>query len=126
MKTLEIVNGQINLNSTLTGKDCLKQRIKNRLSLFYAEWVLFQSEGVDWLSVLGRRDVTAQEYINLARKEILKDSEVISINTLNVEFVDNNSKKEEFENTNLRTIGLRTAVFTISLNTIYGVLNLSI
>lgn len=70
MLTLAIVDKDIQL-SKITNDLALKQRIKNRLSLFLGEWFLDTTAGIDWFSVLEKTNASTIQ--NLVRKEFLRE-----------------------------------------------------
>lgn len=115
MKTLLQENNDVQF-TWITGKDCLKQRIQNRLSLFLGEWIHRPESGTDWYSVLGRKTATTSEYESLVKSALVKDSEIISILNLTVTFANTTEKAKELQKP------IRSAIINYTINSIYGTL----
>jgi hypothetical protein len=123
MNTLELVNGDLHLvnnNFVIIDKSqSLKQRIINRLSLFLGEYQLDSEIGIDWFTLKSRKNNTI-EIQNVIRKELTKDSEITSINSVEVTLIDSSEKAIFYSKP------IRTALISIFINTIYGKLTVSL
>lgn len=115
MRTLLQENNDVQF-TWISGKDCLKQRIQNRLSLFLGEWIHRPDSGTDWYSVLGRKTATTSEYEALVKSALAKDSEITSITDLSVTFVDTTEKAMKLQKP------IRSAIINYTINSVYGTL----
>lgn len=86
---IELVNGNIN---TLTGIEALKQDLTNKLSICFGENPYDIEQGIDYDNqVLGK--LGGLDFIkNSIRNELLKNSEVLSVEEIAVENTDNQLK----------------------------------
>lgn len=118
MKTLQLTDRDLILSNhsfvVLDDRDTLKQRIQNRLALFLGEFSLEPTIGMDWFTLKEYRYNT-DEILKAVRSEILKDSEVVSINSLEVIFIDTPEKVQLYNKPR------RSLIINWSVNTIYGV-----
>ena len=121
MNTLLIQNKDIQFTEIIQ-KDCLKQRLQNRINLFLGEWTLEPTAGVDWFSVLGFRNIPIARYEELVRNAIIQDSEVLRINSLTVELLNSTEKVLEYNNRTGKNKKLGEAVIEWSVDTIYGLI----
>jgi hypothetical protein len=119
MNTILIQNKDIQFIE-LTDKDCLKQRLQNRIALYYTEWFLDPTAGVDWFSVLGYRNIPIERYEELVRTAILQDTEVLRINSLTIELLNSTEKVAEYNNRTGKNKKLGEAVIEWSVDSIYG------
>ena len=113
MLSLSLVNKDIQLTK-ITNENALKQRIQNRLSLFLGEWFLDATVGIDWFSVLDKTN--SQTIENLVRKELVKEENIVSINSISVIIIDSLEKAVTYNKP------LRSALINYEVNSIYGVL----
>lgn len=111
MLTIAIVDKDIQLTK-IYDANALKQRIKNRLSLFLGEWFLDTAAGVNWFSVLEKTNPTTIE--NLVRRELSKDENIISINSITAIIIDSLEKSQTYS----KPIGY--AIVNYEVNSIYG------
>lgn len=116
MKALLIIDGKDVQFTWITGKDCLAQRVKNRILLFSGEWIHRPNSGINWYSVLGKKNIPITEYENLVKSELAKDSEVISIQNMTVTFANTTEKAKELQTP------IRSAIINYTINSIYGTL----
>lgn len=124
MTTLQLIENDIQFTE-LSGKDCLKQRLQNRIALYLGEWSLEPTEGVDWFSVLGRRNVPTARYEELVRSAIIQDGEVIQIVGLNVDVLNSTEKVNEYFQRTGKSERLGKVIIEIEVDTIYGIVQLN-
>jgi hypothetical protein len=122
LKTLQILNNEIQFTE-LSGKDCLKQRLQNRIALYLGEWALDLTAGIDWFSVLGYRNIPIARYEELVRSAIIQDTEVIRINSLTVELLNSTEKVAEYNNRTGKNKRLGEAVVEWELDSVYGIID---
>ncbi|EMO80212.1 hypothetical protein LEP1GSC126_3346 [Leptospira kirschneri str. 200801774] len=115
MNTFLIHNGDLTTTS-LSGSDCLKQRITNRFKLWRGEWEFNQSIGFPWDKVL-RKNPSKKEAEALVKSELKKDPEIISIESVEIIFIDTEDKANQYDSK------LRTALFRYTVRTIYGIIS---
>jgi hypothetical protein len=123
MKTLELIDRDLNLSNhsfvMLDDRATAKQRIFNRLLLYLGEFSLEPSIGMDWFSI--RENKLPKEQIEKSiRSELLKDSEVTGIESIEVILIDTTEKANFYQKE------LRTAIIKLFVNTIYGDLRLNV
>ncbi|MCB1176512.1 MAG: hypothetical protein KDK36_02930 [Leptospiraceae bacterium] len=118
MKTLQLTDRDLTISNynfiELDDENTLKQRIKNRLALFLGEFSLEPNEGMDWFT-LKEYAYNTDEISKAVRSEILRDTEVVSINSLEVIFIDTPEKVKQYN------LPKRSVLINWNLNTIYGV-----
>jgi hypothetical protein len=117
MRTIQITDRDLVLSNhnfvVLDNTNTLKQRIQNRLALFLGEFSLEPSLGLDWFTLKEYRYNT-EEIVKAIRTEILKDSEVVSINSIEVILVDTPEKVKLYNKPR------RTVIINWNVNSIYG------
>lgn len=115
MNTFLIQNGDLK-TTCISGSDCLKQRITNRFKLWRGEWEFDQSIGFPWERVL-RKNPSKKEAETLIRLELKKDPEVISIESIEIIFIDTEDKANQYDSK------LRTALIRYTVQTVYGIIS---
>jgi len=83
MKSLLVENGQLKYENgnfiLLNDYEALRQNLKNRLKMFKGEWFLNKDAGIDWLNILGVKDIDLNKLKRLVRREILKEKKVLKV-----------------------------------------------
>ena len=117
MRTLQVIDRDLAISNhnfiVLSDRERLKQRIAHRLALFLGEFSLEPSLGLDWFTLKEYRYNT-EEIVKAVRTEILKDSEVVSINSLEVILIDTPEKVQQYNKPR------RTVLINWSVNSVYG------
>ena len=117
MKTVMLTDGDIVLNLgspiLLSGADALKQRAENRLRLFLGEFSLSLTSGMDWFRLTSKKQ-PEKDIEKAVRAELLKDEEILSVDSISVTIADTNEKANELN------IPLRTAKISYYCRTVYG------
>lgn len=117
MKTVMLEDGDIVLNTgkpvLLTDAEALKQRAENRLRLFLGEFSLSPESGVDWFSITAKK-YPEKDIEKAVRKELLKDTEILSVDSVLIESADTSEKAA------ILNIPLRTAKVSYYCRTVYG------
>ncbi len=119
MKTLKQIDNDIYIDPTsknvvwIQGKECLIQRIQNRLKMYKGEWVYSINDGIDWFALLQQRDKVLYE--NAIRDELLKDSEIIAVDNIQTVLVETSDDVTKY-NKPKGTLILET----IRIDSIYG------
>lgn len=107
MKTWAIENGDVVFAGgrikEISGAECLRQRLENKIKMFQGEWFLSPEAGIDWPSILGQKSSAPLVYAQL-RKTLLADEEVKDVVAIDME--------EEGKH--------RIAKVTFSVNSVYG------
>jgi len=126
VKTLQLVDGDLVLSNQnfvmLDDRATLRQRIFNRLALYLGEFSLAPDAGMDWFTLRANKispspSLQRGEIEIAVRREILKDSEVTSINSLEVIVIDSVEKSRIYERP------MRDCLINWNVNSIYGVVN---
>ncbi|EKN88954.1 hypothetical protein LEP1GSC034_0213 [Leptospira interrogans str. 2003000735] len=99
----------------ISGPDCLKQRLENRFRLWKGEWEYDKQIGFAWDNVI-RRNPIVKDVESLVRSELRKDPEVVSVESVEVIFIDTEEKAIQYEKS------LRTAIIRYVLTSTYGAL----
>ena len=80
-RDIAVVNGLV---ESLSGPQGMRQRLENALRLYRNEWILMPEEGIDWFTILRRR----QNHLSILRRAIervlLADPEVLSVTRVRV------------------------------------------
>ena len=117
MKTVMLEDGDIVLNTgkpvLLADAEALKQRAENRLRLFLGEFSLSPESGVDWFSITAKK-YPEKDIEKAVRKELLKDTEILSVESVLIESADTSEKAA------ILNIPLRTAKVSYYCRTVYG------
>ncbi|HMZ61089.1 MAG TPA: hypothetical protein PL048_20095 [Leptospiraceae bacterium] len=117
MKTVMLEDGDIVLNTgkpvLLADAEALKQRAENRLRLFLGEFSLSPESGVDWFSITAKK-YPEKDIEKAVRKELLKDTEILSVDSVLIESADTSEKAA------ILNIPLRTAKVSYYCRTVYG------
>ncbi|MDI7157819.1 hypothetical protein [Leptospira santarosai] len=92
----------------ISGPDCAKQRIENRFRLWKGEWGFDKLIGFPWSNVL-RKNPSKKDAEALVRSELKKDLEIVSIELVEVIFIDTEEKAKQY-NSQLRTALIRYVV----------------
>jgi hypothetical protein len=92
-------NGEI---KTLTGLSALRQKLKQRLSLFLGTWFLDSSRGVPYFTEILTKPVDSGFVASIISEEIKKEPEVTEIVSLEIDF-EANTRKLTYK-ANLKTI----------------------
>ncbi|EMO26225.1 hypothetical protein LEP1GSC170_1495 [Leptospira interrogans serovar Bataviae str. HAI135] len=100
----------------ISGPDCLRQRIINRFKLWRGEWEFNQSIGFPWEGVI-RKNPSKKEAEILVRSELKKDPEIISIESVEIIFIDTEAKAIQHNSK------LRTALIRYTAQTVYGIIS---
>lgn len=123
MKTVMLEDGDIVLNTgkpvLLADAEALKQRAENRLRLFLGEFSLSPESGVDWFRITSRK-YPEKEIEKSVRSELLKDAEILSVESVLIQSADTSEKAA------ILNIPLRTAAVSYYCRTVYGELRGSI
>lgn len=106
-KDISISNGQM---AIIADQEALAQNVWAAIALFNSEWFLSPKSGVDWFTLLSQKNINENLLASELRKTVSFISEVIGINYINIDY--NNST--------------RIATITISMDTIYGEITLTI
>ena len=110
-------DGDIVLNTgkpvLLADAEALKQRAENRLRLFLGEFSLSPESGVDWFSITAKK-YPEKDIEKAVRKELLKDTEILSVDSVLIESADTSEKAA------ILNIPLRTAKVSYYCRTVYG------
>ncbi|WP_061271204.1 hypothetical protein [Leptospira interrogans] len=115
MNTFLIHSGDLT-TTRISGSDCLKQRITNRFKLWRGEWEFDQSMGFPWERIL-RKNPSKKEAEALVRFELKKDPEIISIESIEIIFIDTEDKANQYNSK------LRTALIRYTVQTVYGIIS---
>ncbi|EMN93859.1 hypothetical protein [Leptospira interrogans] len=99
----------------ISGPDCLKQRLESRFKLWKGEWEFDKSIGFPWNNIL-RKNPSRKDAETLVRSELKKDPEIVSIESVEVIFIDTEEKAKQY-NSQLRTVLIRYTV-----QSVYGIL----
>lgn len=90
MKTFKLENGDRIITNgvaeTISNGECLAQRLKNAIRLDKSSWFLSPDKGVEWLEIFGSKSVSARAIYTKIRDILEADSEVSSINSLDISF----------------------------------------
>lgn len=117
MKTVMLEDGDIALRQgspvMISGADALKQRAENRLRLFLGEFSLASDSGVDWFRITSRK-YPEKEIEKAVRSELLKDSEILTVESVLIQSADTSEKAS------LLNIPLRAASVSYFCKTVYG------
>ncbi|TQE83069.1 hypothetical protein [Leptospira noguchii] len=97
----------------ISGPDCAKQRIENRFRLWKGEWGFDKLIGFPWSNVL-RKNPSKKDAEALVRSELKKDPEIVSIELVEVIFIDTEEKAKQYNSQ------LRTAIIRYVVQSIYG------
>ncbi|EMF82147.1 hypothetical protein LEP1GSC188_3419 [Leptospira weilii serovar Topaz str. LT2116] len=97
----------------ISRSDCLKQRLEIRFRLWKGEWEFDKLIGFSWENVI-RRNPIVKEVESLVRSELRKDPEVVSIDSVEVIFIDTEEKATQYEKP------LRTAIIRYIITSTYG------
>ncbi len=73
---MEIVQGLISLT---TGVDATKQRLKQRLGLFLAEWFLDKTRGIPYISQVFVKNPNPVVIDSIFKREIITDPAVVEL-----------------------------------------------
>lgn len=113
MKAFLIENNDLQFQ-IIDSKNATAQRIVNRLKLVLGEFIHTPDEGIDYYSVLGNKSVKPDDIKLLIQNELNKDSEITSINSIEVVFVNTNEKTIDIGKP------LRTAILKYDITSIFG------
>ena len=90
MKTFTLENGDRVITNgvlgTLSKGECLAQRLKNAIGLDKSSWFLSPNKGIEWIEIFGNKSVSARAIYIKIRDILEADSEVVSINSINITF----------------------------------------
>ncbi|WP_061235865.1 hypothetical protein [Leptospira weilii] len=114
MNSFLIQNGDLK-PTRISGADCAKQRIENRFRLWKGEWEFDKSIGFPWNNVL-RKNPSRKDAEALIRSELKKDPEIVSIESVEVIFIDTEEKVKQYNSQ------LRTALIRYVVQSVYGIL----
>ncbi|EMM99869.1 hypothetical protein LEP1GSC021_1655 [Leptospira noguchii str. 1993005606] len=98
----------------ISGPDCTKQRIENRFRLWKGEWEFDKTIGFAWRNVL-RKNPSRKDAEALVRSELKKDPEIVSIESVEVIFIDTEEKAKQYNSQ------LRTALIRYTVQSVYGI-----
>ncbi|KAA1266828.1 hypothetical protein C5473_01170 [Leptospira interrogans serovar Weerasinghe] len=114
MNSFLIQNGDLK-PTRISGPDCLKQRLESRFKLWKGEWEFDKSIGFPWNNVL-RKNPSGKDAETLVRSELKKDPEIVSIESVEVIFIDTEEKANQYNSL------LRTALIRYTVQSVYGIL----
>lgn len=118
MKTMQIANGDIQFQY-LSDRQTLSQRLTNRIALYLGEWSFIPEEGVDWF-YLREKAIPVTEIEKAVRRAILNDSEVTGIESIEVILINTEELARQYNKP------MRTTIINCRVNSVYGVLGISV
>lgn len=108
MKTFKLEQGDRVITNgraeVISDGECLAQRLQNAIRLDKDSWFLSPGKGTEWLEIFGNKSVSARAIYTRIKNIIEADSEVTSINSIDV----SNNRAD------------RSLSVTFSVNSIYG------
>ncbi len=120
MKTLQLLDKDLKITNhnfvKLNDRETLKQRILNRLNLYLGEFILEPDTGLNWFELKDQKYNTSEIEKSIA-DEILKDEEILNLNSIEVIYIDSIEKVREYKRPQ------RTLLINYSANTVYGILD---
>lgn len=82
-------NGKLEV---VTGRENLKQRVKNSVAHYKGDWFLSPALGIDWFSFFGKKNVSEREVKTALEENLAEDPEITKIES--IEITKNNAERK--------------------------------